>query len=92
MAGAISLPQIADFNHPYISYGTGYAAVGFDTVKSGDLAKEEILERLVKAVMDPIGHQMMAVSTPYEEWEGREANCPNLAESTECETPRLYDL
>uniref|UniRef100_A0A7S4KHN8 Lipid-binding serum glycoprotein C-terminal domain-containing protein n=1 Tax=Paramoeba aestuarina TaxID=180227 RepID=A0A7S4KHN8_9EUKA len=77
MAHAIPLPHIADFNHPYITYGNGYAAVGFDTAEDIHI-DVDMIERLVKAVTFPIGTMVQD-----------ERSCPNLgaigAEPTECE-------
>ena len=91
MDHALPLPHIADFNNPYITYGNGYAAAGFDTVTDvAKIAGVEFVEQLVRAVIDPIGSVMVEGS------EDGGASCPNLsslgAEPTDCEDPKLFDL
>eukprot|EP00009_Paramoeba_aestuarina_P009864 CAMPEP_0201539770 /NCGR_PEP_ID=MMETSP0161_2-20130828/70582_1 /ASSEMBLY_ACC=CAM_ASM_000251 /TAXON_ID=180227 /ORGANISM="Neoparamoeba aestuarina, Strain SoJaBio B1-5/56/2" /LENGTH=502 /DNA_ID=CAMNT_0047947187 /DNA_START=452 /DNA_END=1960 /DNA_ORIENTATION=- len=80
---AVPLPHIADFNHPYISYGNGYAAVGFDTIKQNTQIEDvKFLEQLIKVIMEQLVQD-------------GGINCPNLApigaQPIECEDVSFYD-
>ena len=82
---AIQLPQIANFNNPYIEYGNGYAALGFDTAQQMMLTRDGddvFISKFTHSFTGPIGGRLVEPSS----------NCPDLsvigASETECETPK----
>jgi hypothetical protein len=81
----IQLPPIADFNNPDITYGNGYAALGFDTAQPPErsaLLRKFFPIEIVEAFTNPIGSQLVDSSS----------SCPDLsavgASFIECETPK----